>query len=235
MGGDYFMLRQEPPQRDWSTLVEQYAHSGNSQGAPRRVLQHGANLLECDAGKPLNELRDERAVLEVLEERRHRYAGAAKYPGTTYAFGIAFNGRTGRPIEHALLTTTGPEEAANVEVRGTGGGERLRREASLSTARLRLALVVDSVIMPGIDPHRFSLASSPKAEALIEIYGSTICNQHQLMKVFVLGKKSFHHLAPDTFTLMVWMNEHVGKVHDQMTIRDCIADAHKRTRYACGD
>jgi hypothetical protein len=115
MGGDYLMLRQEPPQWDRSTLVKQYAHSGNSQGAPRRVLQHGANLLDSDAGKPLNELRNERAVLEVFEERRHRHPGAAKYPGTTYAFGIAFNGRTGRPIDHALHTTTGPEETANAD------------------------------------------------------------------------------------------------------------------------
>ena len=95
MGGDYLMLRQEPPQRDRSTLVEQYAHSGNSQGAPRRVLQHGANLLDCDAGKPLNELRDERAVLEVLEERRHRYARATKEPVAAVAFGVVFDGIAG--------------------------------------------------------------------------------------------------------------------------------------------
>ena len=121
MGGDYLMLRQEPPQWDRSTLVKQYAHSSNSQGAPRRVLQHGANLLDSDAGKPLNELRDERTVLEVLEERRHWDAAATKEPGTTYAFGIAFNGRTGRPIDHGLHITTGPEETANVSVTGARG------------------------------------------------------------------------------------------------------------------
>lgn len=100
MSGYNFMLRQEGPEWNRSTLVKQYAHSCNSQGAARRVFQHGADLLDSDAGKPLNELRNERAVLEVLEQRRHRHPGAAKHPGTAYALGIAFNGGTGRPIDH---------------------------------------------------------------------------------------------------------------------------------------
>jgi hypothetical protein len=130
MGGDYLMLRQEPPQWDRSALVKQYAHSGNSQGAPGRVFEHGANLLDSDAGKPLNELRDERAVFKVLEERRHRHPGAAKYPGTTYALGIAFNSRTGRPIDHALHITTRPEKTANGQVTGLSlaAGPSERRE-----------------------------------------------------------------------------------------------------------
>ncbi len=56
MGRRDLVLRQDSPQRDWSSLVEQYAHSGRSQGATRRVLQHGANLLDGDAWKPVNEL-----------------------------------------------------------------------------------------------------------------------------------------------------------------------------------
>ena len=64
------------------------------------MLQDGANLLDGDAVEPLNELRYERAVFEVLEERRHRDSGAAKYPDTAHSLVIAFNRRTSGPIDH---------------------------------------------------------------------------------------------------------------------------------------
>ena len=56
MGRRDLVLRQDSPQWDWSALVEQYAHSGRSECATRSMLQHGADLLDGDAGKPLNEL-----------------------------------------------------------------------------------------------------------------------------------------------------------------------------------
>jgi hypothetical protein len=62
------------------------------------MLQDGANLLDGDAREPLNELGYECAVFEVLEERRNRHSGAAKYPGAAHALRVAFNGRTGGPI-----------------------------------------------------------------------------------------------------------------------------------------
>ncbi len=64
------------------------------------MLQYGANLLNGDAGKPLNELRYECAVFKVLEERCDRHPSAAKHPGSTHALGIAFDGRACRPINH---------------------------------------------------------------------------------------------------------------------------------------
>lgn len=61
------VLRQYFPQRNRRTLVEEYSHSGWSQGAARRVLQHGANLIEGDAWKPLHELGHQGAIFEVLD------------------------------------------------------------------------------------------------------------------------------------------------------------------------
>ena len=56
VGGGDFVLRQHLAQGRKSTLVEQYAHSGGSQRAPRSVLQDGTDLFDSHAGKPLDEL-----------------------------------------------------------------------------------------------------------------------------------------------------------------------------------
>ena len=102
-------MRERPAQRDWSALVEEYAHLSRGEGAARRMLQHGASLLDSYARKPLDELRYEGAILEILEERGDRHPGTAEYPRTTHAFGVAFNSRAGRPINHELDGTTANE------------------------------------------------------------------------------------------------------------------------------
>ena len=69
--GSYDLMPcQHPPQRNGSALVKEHAHLGRGQGATRRMLQYGANLLDGDTRKPFDELRYECAVLEVLEEGR---------------------------------------------------------------------------------------------------------------------------------------------------------------------
>ena len=57
------------------------------------MLQDGANLLDSDAGKPLNELCYERAVFKVIEERGYRNSGAAKYALPNYTLDTAFERR----------------------------------------------------------------------------------------------------------------------------------------------
>ena len=81
--------------------------------------------------------------------------------------------------------------------------------------------------MPGIDPHGFGLACALKAQAAIELHGSAICHQHQLMEVLVPGEQSFHHLTTDALTLIRRMNQQVGKVHDKVTVRDRVAETCK--------
>jgi len=70
------------------------------------MLQYGANLLNGDAGKPLNELRYERTVFEVLEKRCNRHPSAAKHPSSTHALRIAFDGGACGPINHEVNDTT---------------------------------------------------------------------------------------------------------------------------------
>lgn len=56
VGGGDLVLLQGVAQRDRSSLIEEYAHLGWSQRAPCSVFQDGTNLLEGDAGEPLDEL-----------------------------------------------------------------------------------------------------------------------------------------------------------------------------------
>ena len=74
------------------------------------MFQHGANLLDSDSREPFNELGHQGAVLEVLKERCDLHSRPAKHPGATHALRVAFNGRTGRPINHVLDGTTGTLE-----------------------------------------------------------------------------------------------------------------------------
>jgi hypothetical protein len=73
------------------------------------MLQYGANLLNGDAGKPLNELRYERAVFEVLKERCDRHPSAAEYPSPTHTLRIAFDGRACGPVNHKMNDTIGTQ------------------------------------------------------------------------------------------------------------------------------
>jgi len=73
------------------------------------MLQYGANLFNSNAGKPLNELRYECAVFEVLEERCDRHPSAAKHPSSTHALRIALDSGACRPINHEVDDTTGTQ------------------------------------------------------------------------------------------------------------------------------
>lgn len=56
------------------------------------MLEDQAGLLPGHAGEPREEFRELRAILEVLEERSYRHAGAAEYPGTTHPLGLSLHG-----------------------------------------------------------------------------------------------------------------------------------------------
>ena len=46
------------------------------------MFEDGANLFQRDAGKPLHELGNLSAVLEVLEQRGNGHARAAEHPSS---------------------------------------------------------------------------------------------------------------------------------------------------------
>jgi hypothetical protein len=67
------------------------------------MFQHGANLLEGDARKPLNELGDLRAILQILEQRGNWDPGTDKYPCAPNPTWVALDGSTCRPINHRQI------------------------------------------------------------------------------------------------------------------------------------
>ena len=58
------MLRQQPPYRNRGTLFKEYAHLRRGQGATRRMLQYGANLLARRLKLPVNEHKSKVAAID---------------------------------------------------------------------------------------------------------------------------------------------------------------------------
>ena len=89
--------------RNRRALVEQNAHgplSGVGQAA-LCVFQHGLHLLAAHARKPIEEVANGRAALEVLEESPNGNPCACEHPVAADAAGHTLHGRTLRPIKHA--------------------------------------------------------------------------------------------------------------------------------------
>ena len=87
-------------------MIEEYAHSGLSQGASGSVLQYGANLFQSHTGEPFDELRDKCAVFQIFEQRCHGHACTTEDPGAAYTTRITLYGSAGRPVKHSKLYRT---------------------------------------------------------------------------------------------------------------------------------
>jgi hypothetical protein len=87
-------------------LIEQYSHLCRGECAACGMIDYRSNLLQGDPGEPFNKLRNQRAILEILEEGRHWHARPAEYPRAADTFWVPFDGGAGRPIDHAENGTT---------------------------------------------------------------------------------------------------------------------------------
>ncbi len=96
MAGEVFTKRNR------NALVEKNAHSGRFERAGR-VFEYCTDLIERDARKPSDEVRDLGPVFEILEQGGNGNTRAAKDPSATHTLGIAFYGRAGRPVNHAVI------------------------------------------------------------------------------------------------------------------------------------
>ena len=84
-------------------LIEEDTHLGWGARAPGGVLQNGAYLFERDAREPIDELRDEGAILEIREQRGYRYPASAEHPSSAHTFWVALNCWAGGPIDHGRI------------------------------------------------------------------------------------------------------------------------------------
>ena len=73
-----------------------------------------------------------------------------------------------------------------------------------------------------VNPHRFGLAGAFEANRTVEIDRATIGRKNHLVEPCVLSKKGLHHFAADAMPMKVRMNEHVGKIYDEMPVGNCI-------------
>ena len=93
-------MRQGVTQGLGRALVERYAHLCGSKGASRSVIKYGSNLHERHAGEPFDELRNEGAVLEILEKRGNGHASATEYPRSADTLRVTLDHRARRPVNH---------------------------------------------------------------------------------------------------------------------------------------
>jgi hypothetical protein len=70
----------------------------------------------------------------------------------------------------------------------------------------------------GIDPHWHRFPGSTESNAFVKQDSFTISCKHELVEVFVLGKKRLHHLPTNAETLVTGMNQHVRKVGNQVSV-----------------
>lgn len=71
------------------------------------MLQHRARLIDLDTGKPVEEVAECRAIFDVLEKSRDRYARTFEHPSATYSAGVTFYRGAGGPIDHGKDGSTG--------------------------------------------------------------------------------------------------------------------------------
>ena len=67
------------------------------------MFQDAAGLLCSDARKPFQKFLDRRAAFNILEQRGHRDARAAKHPCAADTISVAFNSSAGSPVDHSSI------------------------------------------------------------------------------------------------------------------------------------
>lgn len=70
------------------------------------MFQYGADLFRRDAGEPLHELVDPRAVLKILEQRGDGHTRTTEHPSSTDPLGVPFDGGASRPVDHGTNGST---------------------------------------------------------------------------------------------------------------------------------
>ena len=98
--GYNFVMRQRVPQWLRRALVEKYTHLCGSKRASRGVIEHGTHLFKCDAREPIDELRYEGAVLEILEKCGYGHPSTAENPRSADPIRVSLDRGASRPIDH---------------------------------------------------------------------------------------------------------------------------------------
>ena len=97
------MITEGATERNGRSLVEQDSQIASSRHGQTlaRMFENGIDLLPCHARKPLEELNDRGAPLEVLEERAYGHTRGAEQPLPADLPLNPFNRGALTPVEHA--------------------------------------------------------------------------------------------------------------------------------------
>ncbi len=152
------VVRQGVPQRGWRSLVEQNPHGGacNQSGdreTPLGMFQHRLCLLPGDSRKPLQEIIEPCARLQICEKCLHRHARPSEDPRPTDFFRSPLDGEALIPIEHPKRLAD--ESIAGKLVKSTRRGRQVDiEEQTMKTCR------GDVLAIANISPSMYSLFHS---------------------------------------------------------------------------
>lgn len=89
------------------------------------------------------------------------------------------------------------------------------------------------MVCPAIDPHWNGAARFGKPKALVEANGVTVRREHYLMKVSIFLKHCGHQFAADAPSLKVRMHKQMGKINDQVPVRNSICQSDQQIIGTC--
>ena len=95
-------------ERNRRTLIEQDPHSRHFQ-RPSGMFQDAAGLLCGNTRKPFQKFLHRRAAFNILEQRGHRDARAAKHPCAADTISVTFNRSAGSPVDHSSILRFEPK------------------------------------------------------------------------------------------------------------------------------
>ena len=116
----------------------------------RYVIQDVLYLFDRNSRKPFDELCNRGAAFQVLKQRGHGHARAAKYPSAAVNASTGFNCRACGPIDHSEIlalsscsSRTGGSDAQRGDVRRA---QRVRTNDGMDSPRFLKGIIVPAGI-----------------------------------------------------------------------------------------
>jgi len=116
--GYNFVMSQRVAQWLRRALIEKNTHLCGGERASRGVIEDGTYLFKRHARKPIYELRDERAVLEILEKCGYGHASTAENPRSADPIRVSLDRGASRPINHGENGSTFTPRPLTRKLRG---------------------------------------------------------------------------------------------------------------------
>lgn len=87
----------------------------------------------------------------------------------------------------------------------------------------------------GVDPERLGFAGAFEATFFVEGDGLCVGYEDALVEVLVFGEQALEDFFADALVLIIWVDEEVGEVGDEVTVGDGVSEADELFVFPGGD